>query len=135
MRTSRRFAAAPVLLCAAVALSSCTTMGTGTGSVSPSNEPVTLQVTSTTQSQAFDPLWTGWEYGWGGWGGFGPFPDTAFTTRYSGRVMANLQTADGQHMRCHFHLNHPSEGMGGGGQGQCQLKGGRSVDTVFKPSA
>jgi len=135
MRTSRRFTAAPVLLCAAVALSACTTMGTGTGSVSPSNEPVTLQVTSTTQSQAFDPLWTGWEYGWGGWGGFGPFPDTAFTTHYSGRVMANLQTVDGQHMRCHFHLNHPSEGMGGGGQGQCQLKGGRSVDAVFPTSA
>ena len=163
MKASRRFTAAPALLCAAVALSACTTMGTGTGSVSPSNEPVTfswkstdggvsgtlsaalkdgqtfsgpyLQVTSTTQSQAFDPLWTGWEYGWGDWGGFGPFPDTAFTTHYSGRVMANLQTADGQHMRCHFHLNHPFEGMGGGGQGQCQLKGGRSVDAVFPTSA
>jgi hypothetical protein len=94
-----------------------------------------LQVTSTTQSQAFEPLWTGWDYGWGGWGGFGPFPDTAFTTHYSGRVMANLQAADGQHMRCHFHLNHPSDGMGGGGQGQCQLKGGRSVDVVFPTSA
>src|SRR5712664_38549 len=100
MRTSRRFTAAPVLLCAAVPLSSCTTMGTGTGSVPPRTEPVTfswkstdggvsatlsaalkdgqtfsgpyLQVTSTTQSQAFDPLWTGWEYGWGGWGASGP---------------------------------------------------------------
>src|SRR5258708_27949210 len=126
MRTSRRFTAAPVLLCAAVALSACTTMGTGTGSVSPSNEPVTLQVTSTTQSQAFDPLWTGWEYGWGGWGGFGPFPDTAFTTHYSGRVMANPQAADGQHMRCHFPLNPPSDRIGGGGHGQCQRNAPRS---------
>jgi hypothetical protein len=162
MKTSRRFTAAPALLCAAIALSACTTMGTGTGSVSPGNEPVKfwwkstdggisgtmvatldnaqtfsgpyLQVTTTTQSQAFDPLWTGWEYGWGDWRGFGPYPD-AFTTHYSGRVMANLQAADGQHMRCHFHLNHPDEGMGGGGQGQCQLKSGRSVDAVFPPSA
>ncbi len=55
-----------------------------------------LQVTSTTRSQDFDPLWTGWEYGWGGWGGFGPFPGTAFTTHYSGRVMANLQAAAGR---------------------------------------
>jgi hypothetical protein len=38
-------------------------------------------------------------------------------------------------MRCHFHLNHPDEGMGSGGQGQCQLKSGRSVDAVFAPSA
>src|SRR6266850_3178820 len=122
MRTSRRFTAAPVLLCAAVALSACTTMGTGTGSVSPSNEPVTfswkstdggvsgtmsaalkdgptfsgpyLQVTSTARSQEFDPMWSGWDHGWGGWGGFGgfgAFPDTTFTTHYSGRVMANLQ--------------------------------------------
>src|SRR5258706_8188582 len=160
MKGSRRFAAARALLCAAVALNACTTMGTGTGSVSPGNEPVTfswkstdggvsgtmsaalkdgqtfsgpyLQVTSTTQSQAFQPLWTGWDYGWGGRGGFGPFPDTAFTTRYSGRVMANLQAADGQHMRCHFHLN---QGMGGGGQGQCQLNGGRSVDALFPTSS
>jgi hypothetical protein len=160
------------LLCAGIALSACTTMGNGTGSVSPGNEAVQfswkstdggvsgtmdaalkdgqtfsgpyLQVTSTTRSQAFDPMWSGWEHGWGefggfgefgGLGGFGSFPDTTFTTHYSGRVMANLQAADGQRMRCHFHLNHPDEGMGGGGQGQCQLKSGRSVDAVFPPAA
>ena len=155
------------LLCAGIALSACTTMGNGTGSVSPGGEAVQfswkstdggvsgsmsaalkdgqsfsgpyLQVTSTTQSQDFEPMWSGWEHGWGGWGGFGggfggfgSFPET--TTHYSGRVMANLQAADGQHMRCHFHLNHPDAGMGGG-QGQCQLKSGRSVDAVFPPSA
>ena len=151
------------ILCAAIGLSACTTMGTGSGSVSPGGEAVKfswkstdggisgsmsaalndgqtfsgpyLQVTSTTRSQDFAPLWTGWEYGWGGWGSFGPYPDAAFTTHYSGRVMANLQAADGQHMRCHFHLNHPFEGMSGGGQGQCQLRSGRSVDAVFPPSA
>src|SRR4030088_1966475 len=109
MKTSRGFTA-PALLCAAVALSACTTMGTGTGSVSPSNEPVTcswkstdggvsgnmsaalkdgqtfsgpyLQVTSTTQSQALEPLWTGWEYGWGDWGGLGALPGSPFPTQY-----------------------------------------------------
>ncbi|HYR37500.1 MAG TPA: hypothetical protein VEQ87_24640 [Burkholderiales bacterium] len=155
-----------LVLGAGIALSACTTMGTGTGSVAPGGEAVQfswrstdggvsgtmsaalkdgqtfsgpyLQVTSTTQSQALEPMWNGWEHGWGGWGGFGgfgTFPDTTFTTHYSGRAMANLQTADGQHMRCHFHLNHPDAGMGGGGQGQCQLKSGRSVDAVFPPSA
>ena len=164
-RTEARGVALTALVCAGIALSACTTMGNGTGSVSPGGEAVQfswkstdggvsgtmsaalkdgqtfsgpyLQVTSTTRTQDFQPLWTGWEYGWGGWRGFGPgpFADAAFTTHYSGRVMANLQAADGQHMRCHFHLNHPDEGMGSGGQGQCQLKSGRSVDAVFPPSA
>src|SRR5260221_5228409 len=120
MKSSRRFAAAPALLCAAVALSACTTMGTGTGSVSPSNEQVTfswkstdggvsgtlsaalkdgqtfsgpyLQVTSTTQSQAFDPLWTGWAYGCGRLGGVWPLPATAFPYHYFRSRMANLHT-------------------------------------------
>ena len=154
------------VVCAGVALGACTTMGNGTGTVSPGGEAVQfswkstdggvsgtmsaalndgqtfsgpyLQVTSTTQSQDFQPMWSGWEFGWHGWNGmgpFGPFPETTSTTHYSGRVMANLQAADGQHMRCHFQLNHPDAGMGGGGQGQCQLKSGRSVDAVFPPSA
>jgi hypothetical protein len=58
-------------------------------------------------------------------------PMTSFQTVYSGRVMANLQAADGKHMRCHFHLNNPSSGMEGGGQGQCQVQGGGAVDAVF----
>jgi len=154
------------VLCAGVALGACTTIGNGTGTVSPGGEAVQfswkstdggvsgtmsaalndgqtfsgpyLQVTSTTQSQDFQPMWSGWEFSWHGWNGmgpFGPFPETTSTTHYSGRVMANLQAADGQHMRCHFQLNHPDAGMGGGGQGQCQLKSGRSVDAVFPPSA
>jgi hypothetical protein len=141
-------------------------MGNGTGSVSPGGETVQfswkstdggvsgtlsaalhdgqtfsgpyLQVTSTTRSDDFNPMWTGWDHGggsWGGLGGFASFPETSFTTHYSGRVMANLQAVDGQHMRCHFSLNHPDAGMGGGGQGQCQLTSGRSVDAVFPPSA
>src|SRR5438445_13862649 len=89
------------ILCAGIALSACTTMGSGSGSVSPGGEAVKfswkstdggisgtmsaalkdgqtfsgpyLQVTSTTRSQDFDPLWTGWEYGWGAWGASDPF--------------------------------------------------------------
>jgi hypothetical protein len=34
-------------------------------------------------------------------------------------------------MRCHFNLNDPLAGMGGGGQGQCQLAGGATVDATF----
>jgi hypothetical protein len=138
-------------LCAAIALAACTTIGTGNGSVSPGGEPVAfawkskgggttgtmsatlpegqtfsgpyLQVTSEARSDDFAPLWSGWRHGWDDW--------PAFATVYSGRVMANLQAADGQRMRCHFYLNEPFKGMAGGGQGQCQLASGRSVDAVF----
>ena len=43
------FVAAPVaaLICAAITLSACTTMGTGTGSVSPGGEPVKFSWKST----------------------------------------------------------------------------------------
>ena len=147
------------LLCAGIALSACTTIGVGSGSVTPGNTPVKfawkstdggssgtmsatlaggkafsgpyLQVTSEARSLDFDPLWSGWQYGWRDWGFGEPFPQEAFATVYSDRVIANLQAADGQRMRCRFHLNHPMDGMTGGGQGECQLNYGRSVDAVF----
>jgi hypothetical protein len=159
--TMKRGAALAAMLCAGIALGACTTMGTGTGSVAPGDAPVTfawkstdggnsgtmsatlargktfsgpyLQVTSDARTVDFEPMWAGWDDGWGDWG-LGGFPQPAYTTQYSDRVMANLQAADGQRMRCHFHLNHPIDGMGGGGQGQCQLKNGRSVDAVFPPA-
>src|SRR5882762_9783944 len=112
MKASRRFTAAPALLCAALALSACTTMGTGTGSVSPGREPVTFSWKSTDggitgtmsatldNAQAFwgpfhqithdatvndlEPMWSGWEYGWSDWGYSAPFPPTGFATEYSG---------------------------------------------------
>jgi hypothetical protein len=158
MKAFKRLNAVPALLCTAIALSACTTMGSGTGAVSPGNEPVAFswkstdggisgtmsarldtaqtfsgpyqQITSDVRSDGFAPMWTGWDYGWNDWQAW-RFPQPAFTTLYSGRVLANLQTADGQRMRCHFNLNHPAEGMASGGQGNCQLKGGRTVDALF----
>jgi hypothetical protein len=158
-KTRARGAALMTLLCAGVGLSACTTMGTGTGSITPGNAPVNfawkstdggnsgtmsatlaggtafsgpyLQVTSDVRRIDFDPLWSGWDYGWSDWDFGQAFPQDAFATLYSDRVMANLQAADGQRMRCRFLLNHPLDGMSGGGQGQCQLDNGRSVDAVF----
>jgi hypothetical protein len=34
-------------------------------------------------------------------------------------------------MRCKFQLVHPSDGMAGGGEGQCQLPKGNSTDATF----
>src|SRR5258705_12410382 len=97
-----RSAAPTALLCAAIALSACTTMGTGTGSVSPGNAPVNfawkstdggnsgtmsptlagktfsgpyLQIKSEARGGDFDPMYVGWDDVWGG-SGFGAFPES-----------------------------------------------------------
>lgn len=72
--------------------------------------------------------------GWGDWRCFGAYPDTAFSTACSGKVVANLTGPFGQSMRCRFHLNDPVAGLKGGGQGECQFDGGRTVDAVFPRS-
>ena len=92
-----------------------------------------LQMTSTVRSDTLEPMWTGWSRGWSDWG-WGAFPDTEFSTRYSGKVIANLKGPGSQQLRCQFRLNDPAGGMGGGGQGECQASGGRSVDAVFARS-
>jgi hypothetical protein len=144
-----------------LALGACTTMGTGTGSTSTGDQPVSfnwtskdggvtgtmsatlpngtaytgpyLEITSTAQNTQFYPMWTGWSPGWSDWGyGFGPFGEfDGSTTNYTGKVVANMQGPSSQRMRCRFDLNDPPSGMGGGGQGKCQLAGGATVDATF----
>jgi hypothetical protein len=161
---ARRAAALAAAMGAAATLLACTTMGTGTGSLSPGNGPVTfawtskdggitgtmsatvdgngpflgpfLQITRRVRSDTFAPMWDGWHPGWGDWDGSGwgaPFDDT-FSTDYSGKVVANLTGSNGQHLRCRFRLNDPPDGMGGGGLGECQFTGGRTVSAVFARS-
>jgi hypothetical protein len=156
---TRRAAACAVLSGVSLALLACTSMGAGTGSLLPGNLPVAfnwtskdggntgtmsatldngttfngpfLQVTQNVQADVFEPMWHGWRRGWADWG---PGGGTLFATAYSGKVIANLQSVDNQRLRCRFDLNRPSEGMAGGGQGQCQFGGGSTVDAVFQRS-
>jgi len=146
----------PLLLALAAG---CITMGTGFGSTASGADPVTFswkssdsvsgtmsatltdgkkysgqffEITNDTRVDNLGPLWTGWSPGWRRFGGFdywdaGP----SFVTHYSGRVVANLGTPSGAHMRCKFQLAHPSEGMAGGGRGQCQMPDGKSIDATF----
>ncbi len=139
----------------------CTTMGTGSGSTASGADPVSFnwqssdsvsgtmsatladgktyngqffQITKDTTVDSVGPLWAGWHSRWGGFGGWdewGAVPDTGFITHYSGKVIANLGAASGVHLRCRFQLVHPSEGMAGGGRGQCQLPDGNSIDATF----
>jgi hypothetical protein len=165
-QAAARSVAFPALLCAGIALSACTSLGTGSGSLSPGGAPVAfawkstdggttgtmsatlagrqtfsgpyLEITREVRNEDFNPLWAGWSDGWNDWSGWGPYGGPwgpAFVTEYSGRVMANLQSADGQRMRCRFQLTTPPDGMTGGGQGECQLGNGRSVNAVFPPGS
>lgn len=81
----------------------------------------------------YDRSWVDWgPLDVPGWDGSGMMPDS-FETVYSGRVAANLQSADGQRMDCSFQLNAPRQGLSGGGQGACQIENGRTVKAVFPP--
>ena len=58
--------------------------------------------------------------------------ESGFYKTYSGRVLANLQANDGEHMRCRFDLISPSRGMAGGGEGRCQLsESSREINAEF----
>lgn len=148
--------------CAGLSLMACTSMGTGSGATSPNGAPVRfawtskdggttgtmtaklgddsafagpfVQMTSAVRIESLEPIWRGWRRGWNDWSDWGRYPDTAFATHYSGKVVANLQGPGDQHMRCRFHLNAPQAGMSGGGQGECQLGSGSTVDAVFPRS-
>lgn len=95
-----------------------------------------FQITQQTQRQVIDPLWEGWTRGWRDWpywgfGTYGAYDITQFITRYSGKVVANLQTDAGKRMRCRLHLIAPARGMSGGGEGECQVQGGGTVHAKF----
>jgi hypothetical protein len=98
-----------------------------------------VQVTGETRREALLPLWLGWNEGWSDWPYWSrpspvPYDAVRFTRFYSGKVVANLRNDAGQHMRCRFHLDNPARGMSGGGLGECQLAGGRTVDAIINRS-
>jgi hypothetical protein len=142
-------------VCAGLVLGACTTLGTGSGSETADNSPVSfnwsskdggvsgtmsaslpgdrvysgpyLEITSTTDTPELAPMWEGWDPYWGDWPDAMQMP----TTTYSGKVVANLEGPGNTHMRCRFDLNDPMSGMKGGGQGKCQATGGPTIDAVF----
>ena len=140
-----------------VGLTACTTMGTGVGSSPTGNVRAALtwkgtdnsgnmtatlnngqaytgmylQITKETRVNDLGPLALGWGRPWREWPAWGVDPGPEFITQYSGRVVANLDGPNGTHMRCRFQLAEPASGMAGGGQGQCQLPSGQTIDTTF----
>ena len=95
-----------------------------------------FQITQQTQRESLAPLWDGWTEGWSDWsywgyGDNGPYGVTQFITRYTGKVVASLKTADGKKMRCRLHLVTPVRGMAGGGEGECQIAGAGTIHATF----
>jgi hypothetical protein len=153
--SSRAIAAA----LAAAALTGCTTVGIGNGELRPGRTPVQfdwssddggisgvmrarigtgasftgpfVQITHQESSIAAAVEWDSWPGEWDAPGGEVTYPDVGLTTSYSGRVEADLASADGQRMHCRFTLNTPPAGMNRGGHGQCRLGDGSTVDAVF----
>lgn len=93
-----------------------------------------FQITGETRIDDIQPLWSGWDRRarWAGWPDQGAWSSMAIS--YSGKVLANLKSASGAHMRCRFALSRPSSGMSGGGFGQCQRTDGAVVYAEFAPN-
>lgn len=95
-----------------------------------------FQVTRQTRRPLIAPLWDGWPEGWYDWHYWGsesyaPIDATEYIARYTGKVVANLRNDDGNHMRCRMQLAEPARGLSGGGEGECQIEGGGTLDARF----
>ena len=160
MRAMNKAMAVGTLL-ATFALAACQTAGTGSGNVRGSRKPVAFtwestdsvsgnitatfgsgdtfkgtyfQITRDTRVDRLEPLWDGWgrPYRRTGWRYWDRSEESAFIKEYSGRVLANLRSDTGDHMRCRFTLISPSRGMAGGGEGRCQLsETGQEINAEF----
>jgi hypothetical protein len=92
------------------------------------------QINDSTRVERLDPLWDGWSRSTrgSGWRYWSDDDRRDFVREYDGRVLANLRSNDGEHMRCRFTLDTPSKGMSGGGQGRCQLsESSREINADF----
>jgi len=94
-----------------------------------------FQITRETRVDRLEPLWDGWGRPYrrsSSWRYWGAEPGPEFVTTYSGRVLANLHSPDGEHMRCRFTLISPQRGMAGGGSGRCQMsESGKEINADF----
>jgi hypothetical protein len=151
-----------VVLAGTWILAACQTAGTGSGNVSGTRKPVAFtwqstdsisgnitatfgtgsvfkgtyfQITSETRVERLDPLWDGWgrPYRRGSWRYWAADTGSQLIKTYSGQVLANLHSDDGERMRCNFTLISPSRGMAGGGEGRCQMSEGEQEITAEFP--
>lgn len=97
-----------------------------------------FEVMKDVPAEAYSPAWEGWATPyWPDWDAEWatmpppPVDFPTFVAIYSGRVIANLVSDDGEkRLRCRFSLEIPEEGLAGGGVGECQGSGGEEIDHV-----
>ncbi|MCA9619090.1 MAG: hypothetical protein KC731_08710 [Myxococcales bacterium] len=88
--------------------------------------------------QALDDMWEGWTPYWAEWKVSWEYPEwvepvdaDGFVRIYTRRAVANLVATKGDgRMRCRFELRAPSQGLAGGGRGECQLTTGEQITGV-----
>jgi len=93
-----------------------------------------VQISPDIRTESLDPLWDGWEQppSKNAWRYWKADSRSEFVRENSGRVLANLQSQDGEYMRCRFTLISPNRGMKGGGEGRCQLsESGKEITAKF----
>jgi hypothetical protein len=91
-----------------------------------------LRITPDANLDQLTPLWEGWTTGWG-WPHWRPEAAPKFVKHHDGEVLASLTTASGERMRCRFGLDNRSLGMSGGGKGECEFAGGKTIDARISP--
>jgi hypothetical protein len=91
-----------------------------------------FEITDETTADSVGPIWDSWYSGWPA----APYWDDAtnFITQYSGRVVANLRSPEGERMRCIFDLIRPRDGMSSGGSGECEMPDGSTIVATFPTS-
>jgi hypothetical protein len=98
-----------------------------------------LQMTDSARNEVSSLYWTYWRnprWGAQSWGPGYYGPRAEFATFYRGKVLAYLQAPDKSLMRCRFILRRPSEGVRGGGQGECQMSTQENVfGATLQPAA
>jgi len=92
-----------------------------------------FQISHDTHTDRLDPLWDGWSgSSRNAWRYWNADSRADFVRTYSGHVLANLHSEDGEYMRCRFTLISPQRGMAGGGEGRCQMsESGREINAEF----
>jgi hypothetical protein len=94
-----------------------------------------VQISPEIRSESLDPLWDGWEKprSKNAWRYWNASSRSEFVRENDGRVLANLNSENGEYMRCRFTLISPQRGMKGGGEGRCQLSdSGKEIDAEFE---
>ena len=88
------------------------------------------QVTKTTMVEVLDPFWGPWPPYWSDWDLTWDASDEVediddyqrFITNYDHHIIARLDNdRNAPEMRCRFTLLHPTDGMAGGGVGDCTV--------------